>query len=269
MEENCSCSSIVDEFFTFGINGKVITDFGNDNVILTLAISSDDKIIAGGQIGFGQNQNTKIGIAKYDSNGFLETSFGTNGKVQTQIDPIMMKDNIRSLTLQNDNKIIAGGYSLNSSNYDFSILRYNSDGNLDSSFNLNGIINTDFNNSQDRAYGIIIQSDEKIIVGGFTNSGTNYDFALARYNNTNLNNQNNSIENQFLIYPNPTKDKIFIQNNKNIEIENVRILDILGNTVFEQSKINSEINLQNISNGIYLIQITAENKKFNLKFIKD
>lgn len=253
---------------TFGTNGKVITDFGNDNVILALAIGSDDKIIAGGQIGFGTNQNTKIGIAKYDSNGILETTFGTNGKVQTQINTSMMKDNIWALTLQNDNKIVAGGYSLNSSNYDFSILRYNTDGTLDTSFNLNGIINTDFNNSQDRAYAITIQNDDKIVAGGFTNSGTSYNFALARYNNTILNNQTFINEKPFIIYPNPANDKINIISNKFCEIEKIIIFDALGNIVLEQKKIISEINIQNLNDGLYLIQITSENKKFDYKFIK-
>jgi hypothetical protein len=66
-------------------------------------------------------------------------------------------------------------------NGDFCVLRYLTDGTLDTSFGVGGKVITDFNGNYDRAYAVAIQSDGKIVVVGCTNGGTN-DFALVRYN---------------------------------------------------------------------------------------
>ncbi len=65
---------------------------------------------------------------------------------------------------------------------DFVLARYTADGKLDSSFGVNGLVITDFNNSDDQANAIALQGD-KIIVAGYTYNLVvgNNDFALARY----------------------------------------------------------------------------------------
>jgi uncharacterized delta-60 repeat protein len=68
---------------------------------------------------------------------------------------------------------------------DFTIVRYNSDGNLDTTFGNGGVITTTISNNRDEAWGIGIQSDGKIVAVGFENvdavGGTDVNFAVARY----------------------------------------------------------------------------------------
>jgi uncharacterized delta-60 repeat protein len=82
------------------------------------------------------------------------------------------------VAIQSDNKIVAGGYSTDSSDgSDFVVTRYNTDGSLDASFGSNGKAVTDIGSS-DTAYALIIQADGRILLGGATNGA----FAIARYN---------------------------------------------------------------------------------------
>jgi uncharacterized delta-60 repeat protein len=89
-----------------------------------------------------------------------------------------------TVAVQNDGKILAAGYGYNGTDNDFAVARYNPDGSLDTSFDLDGIVLTNFAEfSNDRAFDIILQSDEKIVVSGYnTDPDTDRDFALVRYN---------------------------------------------------------------------------------------
>lgn len=76
-----------------------------------------------------------------------------------------------------------------------------------------------------------------------------------------------SENNKIQIYPNPTKNIIHIKNNS--EIEKITIFDYLGEKVLTQTQNNNEINVENLSKGIYLIEIYSENEKVYKKFIKE
>lgn len=116
----------------------------------------------------------------------LDSSFGNNGKVVTDLGSLEYGV---GLAIQPDGKILVAGRGLNTVNgtYDFTLLRYNSNGVQDTSFNP---VRTDFNSDYDLASSLALQSDGKILVAGQTFfSGTgfgDYDFALARYNSSGL-----------------------------------------------------------------------------------
>ena len=86
-----------------------------------------------------------------------------------------------SVAIQSDGKIVAAGYSYNGSNNDFALVRYNTDGSLDTSFDSDGKVTTAIGSGNDYAYSVAIQSDGKIVAAGQYN-GSNDDFALVRYN---------------------------------------------------------------------------------------
>src|SRR6266446_5298408 len=54
-------------------------------------------------------------------------------------------------------------------------------GSLDASFGTAGKVTTDFG-GDDHGTGLVIQSDDKLVLAGFSFNGSDYDFALARYN---------------------------------------------------------------------------------------
>lgn len=164
---------------TFGIGGKVTTDFGvieeNHN---SIAIQSDGKIVVAGTTGISQSR--VFAVARYNTNGNLDISFGLSGKITTDFG---IGANVGwSLAIQPDGRIVVAGNSANATDFDFALVRYNIDGTMDTSFNMNGIVTTDFGANNDLGRSVAIQPDGKIVVGGVSGTGAGTDFALARYN---------------------------------------------------------------------------------------
>lgn len=162
---------------TFGTNGKVITDVisGQASYITELEILADGKILATGAVANG-GSGYDIALVKYNNDGSLDTTFGTNGKVIT--DFTGNNDQGTSMKISSDGKILVAGTASNN----FAIVRYNSNGTLDTTFGASGKISTDFSNqSSSSCFKIAIQTDGKIIAGGKGSNGTQTNFALARY----------------------------------------------------------------------------------------
>ncbi|MBN8957313.1 MAG: VCBS repeat-containing protein, partial [Rhizobiales bacterium] len=126
--------------------------------------------------------NTDFALVRYNADGSLDTSFGGgDGKVTTPVG--VSYEFGYSVTVQADGKILLGGESLNGSNTDFALVRYNADGSLDTSFGGgDGIVTTPVGGSDDQGYSVTVQADGKIVLGGTSYNGSNYDFALVRYN---------------------------------------------------------------------------------------
>jgi uncharacterized delta-60 repeat protein len=71
---------------------------------------------------------------------------------------------------------------INGSDNDFAIVRYNTDGSLDSTFGTGGKLTTPIGSGDDNADSVVLQSDGKIVVAGDSGNGSNSDFAVLRYN---------------------------------------------------------------------------------------
>jgi len=157
---------LIDEDFAGG--GKVVTDMGlfSDRANDT-AIQSDGKIVVVGA------SDALMAIARYNSDGTLDNSFGGDTGIVT-LAVGGFADGAQSVALQSDGKIIAAGYARNGTIYNFILVRLNTNGSLDSSFGTNGKIF----HINGTAFSVAIQADGKILAAGM-NSG---DIALARYN---------------------------------------------------------------------------------------
>jgi len=165
---------------TFDGDGKVSTPLGqSDDIARAVAIQPDGKIVAAGYA--VSAPNTFFALVRYNADGSLDTTFGNGGKV---ISSIYGGDAVNSLLIQLDGKIVAvGEASVNNRDY-FALARYNADGSLDATFDGDGIVTTSILDFYDAAYGAVLQTDGKIVVGGFTggNFGTVAAFGLVRYN---------------------------------------------------------------------------------------
>ncbi len=160
---------------TFGSDGKVTTDFGGYEKGHALAIQTDGKLLVAGYAA-GQ-ANDDFALVRYNNDGSLDSTFDTDGFVTTDLGSY---DYGYALTIQGDGKIVVAGYS-GSDNVDFTVVRYNNDGSLDTTFDMDGFVTTDLG-SNDYGRALAIQDDGKIVVAGY--SGTdNVDFALVRDNN--------------------------------------------------------------------------------------
>ncbi len=164
---------------SFDSDGIVTTDIDNSiDYGSTVLIQPDQKIIVAG-FSF-VNSSYKLVLVRYNSNGSLDNTFGSGGKVVSDIGPtIALKS---SAALQADGKIIVGRNVSNGSNYDFALIRYNSNGSIDSTFGADGIAVIDFDGKQDLNLSVLIQPDGKVIAAGASSDGFSFDYALARYN---------------------------------------------------------------------------------------
>ena len=88
-----------------------------------------------------------------------------------------------SITLQSDNKILIGGHTWGGTVNEFALARYLSDGSLDPDFGDTGMVTTLFPDKNAIGHSIVLQPDNKIILGGhvYTLDNDTDDFALARY----------------------------------------------------------------------------------------
>jgi uncharacterized delta-60 repeat protein len=163
-----------------------------------VSVQTDGKIISSGCTYNGVDDD--FALVRYNANGTLDNSFDGDGIVVT---PLGADDWIFGMVLQTDGKSIVGGYTQNGVVSDFALVRYNTNGSLDTSFDSDGIVITDFS-SDDMAYGIALQPDLKIVAAGYAYNGTDEDFALARYiSGLNVGVVEFSMDPQVLIYPNP------------------------------------------------------------------
>jgi uncharacterized delta-60 repeat protein len=148
---------------TFGTGGQVITDFtAGEDVIQSIVLQSDGKIVAAGHSNFTGGSTEDFALARYNTDGSLDSSFGASGKVVTDFNS--RSDSVISIALQNDDKIIAAGWTETAGEaLNFALARYNTDGNLDSTFGVGGKVSTDFFSSNDYATSVKIYTDGSIL----------------------------------------------------------------------------------------------------------
>lgn len=160
---------------TFGGTGYITTDISGGSSINAIIIQPDGKIVAGGVAGQG---TPGFALARYNTDGSLDQTFGNNG---TALLNLGYTSTINALALQSDGKIVAAGFAWNYVTDICALARFNSDGSVDETFGNQGIVTTSIGMAS-RAEAVAIQADGTIIIGGYTtNNRTHYSFALARY----------------------------------------------------------------------------------------
>ena len=166
----------------FGSNGVVTSDIVSVDQATCFAIDSSNNIIMAGHTNNGFFSDQDLVIAKYNHNGELDLSFGSNGK--TTIDFSTIDSNINDLLIDSNNNIIVGGYSVTSSNKSiFSLAKLNSNGELDANFGTNGLVSKTIRD-ENKINSIVLDKNNKIIIAGeIKSTNGNYDIVLLRYDN--------------------------------------------------------------------------------------
>jgi uncharacterized delta-60 repeat protein len=172
---------------TFGPDhsGAVLTAVGvgtstGENNAQGLAIQPDGKIIA---VGWADTnlQYISWAMVRYNADGSADGSFGSGGTVITRLAAGSDSDQAEAVALQADGKIVVTGAHNIDGAISIGLARYTTTGSLDTTFNGTGIVLTAIG-TYSFANAVAIQpSDGKIVVAGGTNSGSGYDFAVARY----------------------------------------------------------------------------------------
>ncbi|HEX8290372.1 MAG TPA: HYR domain-containing protein [Pyrinomonadaceae bacterium] len=175
---------------TFGVGGKVLTDFPEVNDFpADAALQPDGRLVVAGYT--DGPSGADFVLARYDTGGALDGSFGAGGKVRTPFPgyPATAGDFSRAtaVALQPDGKIVVAG-----TNPDFLLARYNPDGTLDEGFGAGGKVysgpSSITGSPTDRIpYDVAVTPDGKIVAAGATYSldSQGYGlvgFAMSRYN---------------------------------------------------------------------------------------
>lgn len=156
---------------TLNTTGKILTDIsGSSASASSVLVQPNGKIVVG-----CENENFAL-LIRYNDDGSLDTSFDTDGIAQ--ISPVGDQLVLNKIILQADGKIVGAGRSTSGINNSIALLRVNSNGSLDTTFDTDGIVTTFSDTLNTSAFGLGLQSDGKIVIAG-TKSDT--DVILARY----------------------------------------------------------------------------------------
>lgn len=167
------------------------------------AIQTDGKIVV-----VGSNMEGATITVRYTSDGSLDTTFGVQGVV-TDVTGIFAS----AILVQPNGKILIAG--TDAAFLNFQLIRYNSDGSLDSTFGINGVVVGPTGNGTVLA----LQTDSKIILAGDDNNGL---FKVVRYT------PNGSIDTIFQSGPGEFANSIAVQNDGKIIVEgNTSIFDLV------------------------------------------
>ncbi|MEO1626184.1 MAG: T9SS type A sorting domain-containing protein, partial [Bacteroidota bacterium] len=121
-----------------------------------------------------------FGLIRYNEDGTLDQSFGTGGRVAT--DFFQSRNTAHSILLQEDGKIILGGFAGTNPNRNFAIARYDETGQLDETFGNSGKVSTDFG-FNDFLFTMTLQADGKLLGAGHSVTANDASlFSIARYN---------------------------------------------------------------------------------------
>jgi len=152
---------------SFDADGKVTTDMvsNEQEEALGVAIQADGKIVVVGYTGApGPGGPASFALARYNTNGSLDASFGSGGKIVSGV-----LGNARAVAIQPDGRIVVAGDVPISSGADFAnfaVARYLANGTPDASFGSAGQLVTDIGGGTNTARNIVLQANGAIVVSG-------------------------------------------------------------------------------------------------------
>ncbi len=180
----------------FGDGGKALIPVNRersnsgDDTAYAASIQPDGKIVLAGTTGI---YPLDFAIARINTDGSLDETFGDAGVIITDVSN---DDGANAVAIQDDGKIVVAGFASSSPEStdfrDFAVVRYNSDGSLDTDFGEGGKLLTDIGgDSPDVAYAIALVPGGKIVLAGTVTVGAQFcstdacwknGFGLVQYN---------------------------------------------------------------------------------------
>jgi uncharacterized delta-60 repeat protein len=167
---------------SFGTGGVVSTAFpgfdgaGGNSV----AVLADGRILAAGAAFNRSPVDERFALARCNSDGILDPTFGTGGFVTTAFD--QFEANASALALQRDGRIVLVGHVYSPSGTQVALARYESDGTQDESFGTDGRVITAFPGStRAEAVGVAVQPDGRLVATGSVYLGAVPRIGVARY----------------------------------------------------------------------------------------
>ena len=154
---------------TFSGDGKRTTNFADDTAH-DIALQPDGKIVVGG------SASGDFALVRYDQDGHLDPTFSGDGRATVGFTDAQAGG--RAIAIQPGGRIVAAG----GTSGDFALARFDPNGSLDTTFGGDGVVTTDFGETDRYGRGVAAASDVvfeagRLLAAGYANDG----FALARY----------------------------------------------------------------------------------------
>jgi len=163
----CTWGTAGDLDASFGTNGLAVAGISAEfDVVRKLVIQPDGKIVAAGDAGAPLNND--YALARFNSDGTLDATFGVGGMVRTPM--VTCCEQVSDVVAQPDGKLVVAGIG--------SLVRYDQNGTLDPTFGAGGVVFT--SPIYAAALGITVQSDGKLVVAGRV-SGSAEPGVVVRY----------------------------------------------------------------------------------------
>ena len=176
-------TGVLDSTFAADASGIVIADVDNNDNALGIAIQNDGKIVVVGSTWGEFTQD--FAVLRFTDTGVLDSSFGDGGVVLTEIHS--GSDIANAVAIQNDGKIVVVGQACMDAacaHMDFALARYETNGDLDPTFDSDGILTQAIKPWDEGAYAVALQDDDKIVAVGYTclsEDCANSNFAVVRF----------------------------------------------------------------------------------------
>lgn len=168
---------------SFNGTGRVLTGFGSGSAeVKDVLIQADGRVVAVGTWRDSAGP-TYFALTRYNTDGSIDTTFGNDGRVVTDLDPSVAAEGANAGALQPDGKIIAAGYvslSLPGQGY-FALARYSPDGTLDETFGSGGKVVTSISTGPHEARDVALGQDGTIVAAGSYHNGISTQTLIAKY----------------------------------------------------------------------------------------
>ncbi|UTW66192.1 T9SS type A sorting domain-containing protein [bacterium SCSIO 12643] len=165
-----------------GLNKLKIVNGGDDQALLS-AVQTDGKILICGSSYSPAANDTYPFVARYLKNGAPDSTFNTTGVQLLTTLPTCVA---YSMVLQDDGKIIIAGQEYYQGKLHGIVIRFNTDGSLDTGFNTTGYSRTLNTSKHYFGRSVAMQNDKIVLAGYIEKSSSNSDFFAARFLSTGL-----------------------------------------------------------------------------------
>ena len=146
---------------------------------LGVAVNGNQVLAVGAEVDSSGNQG--FGLARYNKDGSLDTSFGTGGTTTTLF-PGTSDDQANAVAYQGDKAVVVGQASADGGvTFNFALARYNKNGSLDTSFGTGGLVVTSFGGGYDFANAVVVKGDSIIVAGVTRPTGGHNELIVAQY----------------------------------------------------------------------------------------
>jgi uncharacterized delta-60 repeat protein len=260
---------------SYGVNGLALFSLSQSDAITDMGFQSNGKVVA---LGTSYTSSTDWGLARFDTSGQPDLTFGSNGIVQ--IGTLKGEDNATRITVLPDDRFYVGGNIAadQTAPWYFAVSRFIARGALDGSFGTSGTASAMVLNSCTPA-GMAVQQNGKIIMSGYAwNQGSleQEDFAMVRFHGdppvipTAITNKSQANDG-WVLFPNPAQDALWLRNEGGNQAGSYQLLNAFGQTL-QQGILDvysdSRIQLQSLPSGNYWIRVQTANKVSVCKFLK-